>query len=144
MDYSKCVIYKLVGECGGVYVGHTIDPINRGYRHTYIEKVKNPVMTEIEKYPCSGEAEARMREQHWIDIIKPTANQIRAFRTPEQKAQQNLKYCKEQRDERRPAYLNKLARAKEKVTCDKCGATLNRGCMWKHQKRDVCKKETAD
>lgn len=59
----------------------------------------------IEEYPCESKKELLVREQYWIDLLKPTLNKFKAIeqRTPEQyykdiyqkEKEYRLAYCKE-------------------------------------------------
>jgi len=97
MDYSKCVIYKLV--CNDLtvtdcYVGHTTNFTQRKKHHKdstniinnqkYNRKTydfirdnggwDNFSMIEIEKYPCKDHNEATARERYWYEILTAKLN----------------------------------------------------------------------
>jgi hypothetical protein len=97
MDYSKCVIYKLV--CNDLtvtdcYVGHTTNFTQRKKLHksccncetsnNYNLKVyqtiransgwENWSMIEIEKFPCKDFNEAAARERYWYEQLKVNLN----------------------------------------------------------------------
>ena len=101
IDYSKCVIYKIVCNdlsIEDIYVGSTTEFIKRKYRHkrnTNFEGSKeynfnvykcirenggweNWSMYEIEKYPCNDSNEARAKERYWYEELKANLN----MRTP--------------------------------------------------------------
>jgi len=93
IDYSKCVIYRIVcndiniKEC---YVGHTTNLAKRSYghkidyRHQRDRKVyrfirehggfENWSVIQIEEYPCDTYDDALMRERYWIEYYKATLN----------------------------------------------------------------------
>jgi hypothetical protein len=97
MDYSKCLIYKivcndlLVTDC---YVGHTTNfkqrksghksSCNLNTRPNYNCKVyqfirdnggwNNWSMIEIQKYPCNDFNEATARERYWYEILNANLN----------------------------------------------------------------------
>ena len=97
IDYSKCIIYKIVCndfDIKEVYIGSTTEFTKRKYQHKYnclspkqkeykfkvydfIRNNKNWdnwSMIEIEKYPCSDSNEAKARERYWIETLKATLN----------------------------------------------------------------------
>ena len=93
----------------------------------------------IENYPCNNKDELRAREQYWIDQNKDIAvNKLRAFRTEEEKKEQNKKYEQsekrkeynkkyeqsEKRKEYKKTYNKKyyLERSKKIIKCE-CGKT---------------------
>jgi hypothetical protein len=97
MDYSKCIIYKIVcndlsvSDC---YVGHTTNFKQRKNHHradcnfegsrSYTYKLyqtmrekggrDNWSMIEIEKYPCQDFNEATARERYWYETLKANLN----------------------------------------------------------------------
>ena len=97
VNYSKCVIYKIVCNdlnIKDVYVGNSTDFTKRKSRHKhscynsnckeYNYKVyqfirdnggwTNWSMIEIEKYPCNDGNEARSRERYWAEQFNATLN----------------------------------------------------------------------
>ena len=99
IDYSKCVIYKIVCNdlnINELYIGSTTEFIKRKYTHKYntnndntkdfkvYEFIRNNggwdnwSMIEIEKYPCRDGQEARARERYWREQTNSTLN----FRVP--------------------------------------------------------------
>jgi hypothetical protein len=97
MDYSKCLIYKLV--CNNLdvkdcYVGHTTNYKQRKGLHKsscnnsnsklYNLKVyqfirenggwTNWSMVLVENYPCNDVLEARARERYWFEILNANLN----------------------------------------------------------------------
>jgi predicted GIY-YIG superfamily endonuclease len=93
-NFEKNIIYKLCCD-GQMYIGHTTDLYKRIHLHksNIKKKLNNKLYTFIgnkswyieiiEKFPCENNKEAIEREQFWIEIIKPTLNSNRAFRTDE-------------------------------------------------------------
>ena len=145
MDYSKCVIYKLVGECGGVYIGHTINIKNRLWHH---KAPSNPnssnVLTikthiELEKYPCANFEEARVREQYWMDKEPIVINAKRAVRLPQTEVSRRWRENNPLRDSELTKRNNAKNREKRmsKVTCI-CGLTLQSGNLKRHQRKKGC------
>ena len=156
-DYSNCIIYKLVGECGGVYIGHTVDMRKRENNHSCFRndcmsrELVNPIMEEVEKYPCNNFTEARMREQYWMDLYPECVNKIRAYITEQQR--------KELQEESRIRNFDKpenkekrRVRAKEyraenpsyydyrnlPIPCDICGKMTNKRHISRHKKTKKC------
>jgi len=126
MDYSKCVIYKIVCNDLSVtdcYVGHTTSFIDRKGHHKsqcnnekglkYNLKVyktiranggwQNFSMIEIEKYPCKDNNEATARERFWYENLKGTMNSCVPNRSDKE---YNEKY-----------YVENQEKIKEKIYC---------------------------
>ena len=99
IDYSKCVIYKIVSKdltITDCYVGHTTNFRKRKNKHKdHIYDVENKngkhnfkvyqyiinnggwenwIMIEVEKYPCGDGNEARARERYWYETLEATLN----------------------------------------------------------------------
>jgi hypothetical protein len=97
MDYSKCLIYKLV--CNNLdvkdcYVGHTtnykqrknahrtacIFPHQKGHNLKVYQFIRenggwiNWSMVLVENYPCNNGIEARARERYWYEILNASLN----------------------------------------------------------------------
>ena len=92
VDYSKTIIYKI--ECENeCYVGHTTNFINRKSIHKTKSKKttssspflyqflhnRNWTMSPIEEFPCDNLIQARIREQYWIDTLKPKLNSVGSY-----------------------------------------------------------------
>jgi hypothetical protein len=100
IDYNNTVIYKLVCKDLSVkelYIGSTTNFIKRKATHKInannitckdasfkvYEIIRNLGgwanwdMIEIEKYPCIDGNEAKARERHWYEELKPSMNSIR-------------------------------------------------------------------
>ena len=121
MDYSKCVIYKIVcnilSVCD-VYVGSTTDFVRRKYKHkndccnensqAYNRSVykyirdnggwNNFTMIEIEKYPCNDSNEARARERYWYETLNARLNTRRPVCTNEEYTEYKKQYRENNRD----------------------------------------------
>ena len=108
IDYSKCIIYKIVcndlniPEC---YVGHTTNLPKRIYHHkmslTILNKQSkvykkirenggwdNWSVVIIEEYPCSDFYQATSRERYWFEQLG-TLNTNYPSRTPEEYREDN-------------------------------------------------------
>ena len=110
-DFSKTIIYKIVplNEClNYCYIGSSTDLNLRINNHSsncnntnstaynrYLYKIirenggwSNWELILLEKYPCNNEIEARQREQYYINKLNANLNSIRAYRTEEEKIEQ--------------------------------------------------------
>ena len=150
MDYSKCVIYKIVCNILSVYevyVGSTTDFVRRKAGHKYrCNNENNPaynrsvykyirenggwdkfIMIEIEKYPCNDSNEARARERYWYEELNAKLNTRRPVCTNEEYTEYQKQYRENNRDsiaEYQNQYReNNRKRLTEKYTCD-CGAVI--------------------
>ena len=112
IDYSKCVIYKIVCNdlnINELYIGSTTEFIKRKYTHKHntnndnskdfkvYEFIRNNggwdnwSMFEIEKFPCRDGQEARARERYWCEQTNSTLNSrvpIKTFKPPKEKKKQ--------------------------------------------------------
>lgn len=98
--YKFGKIYKIFCDIEGeddIYVGSTVRELEvRLYHHfkdaeintSTLHKFYNHMMRLgldhfhimiVEEYPCGNELVLRMREQHWMDELKPSLNTKRAF-----------------------------------------------------------------
>ena len=133
-DYSNCIIYKLVGECGGVYIGHTVDMRKRENNHSCFRndcmsrELVNPIMEEVEKYPCNNFTEARMREQYWMDLYPECVNKMRAYITEQQR-----KESKELLDANYDSSYRLIP-----IACDICGKMITKLNIPRHKKSKKC------
>jgi hypothetical protein len=134
IDYSKTIIYKLVHKEDynneNIYIGSTTDFVKRKYKHKsscnnekigeYNEKKYQYIrnnggwdcfnMIEIEKYPCNDGNETRSREEYWRCHFNAQLNTIRAYRTDEQKKEQDkerYEQNKEQKKEQKKEYYER-------------------------------------
>ncbi len=115
MDYSNCVIYKIV--CNDVaipdcYVGHSTNLVKRRYSHKtsctnpnavgyeiYVYKFirenggwDNWSVIEIEKCPCLDKQEACKNERKWIETLHATLNKQVPLQTQEDKKKYDRDY----------------------------------------------------
>jgi hypothetical protein len=127
-NYSNTVIYRIFCKDDTIiedYIGSTTNFIERKTQHKsvchnendtrYYLKIyqniranggwENWTMLEIEKFPCQDKNEARTREQYWIDFYKTKLNGVRAFRTQEQKKEQENKEKKRYAENNREKVL---------------------------------------
>ena len=95
-DYSKCKIYKLVGECGGVYIGNTVQTLERrkekhlsNLNNCVSRSLTNPEIHLLEDYPCNNETEAKIREQFYMDQYPERINYKDSYVTDEQKKERS-------------------------------------------------------
>ena len=104
VDYSKCVIYKIV--CNDVnitdcYVGHTTNftkrknqhknncnnPSSNSYNFNVYKFIRenggwiNWSMVMVEEYNCSSNIQACAKERHYIELLKATLNKSIPNRT---------------------------------------------------------------
>lgn len=121
MDYSKTVIYHFVCQDKAItcsYVGSTTNFVKRKCGHKTVchnEKLPeyklklyqtirdnggwtNWSMVPLEEFACENSTQQVMREQYWIDQIKPELNCYNAFVTEED--------LKEYNKERRKIYCD--------------------------------------
>ena len=130
IDYSKCIIYKIVCNDFNItelYVGSTTEFTKRKYRHKsncanskqkeYNFKVyefirnngdwDNWSMIEIEKYPCSDGNEARARERYWCETLKASLNDRAPIKIAEpKKARPHIDYSSGPCIYKYPEYYN--------------------------------------
>ena len=111
IDYSKCIIYKIVCNdfnVKDIYVGHTTDLIKRRSMHKYTcnnENVKqhnlkiykiirenggweNWSVIVIENFnTCKDSEDARIRERYWFENLSATMNTVRPQITDDEQKQ---------------------------------------------------------
>lgn len=115
-DYSKTVIYCFVCQDKTItcsYVGSTTDIVKRKcchksrchnqtdkrYNYSLYQTIRdnggwtNWTMMPLEEYPCENSIQQRIREQYWIDKLKPELNCNVAYHTEE-----TLKEKRKQKD----------------------------------------------
>ena len=103
MDFSKTVIYHFVCKDEMIkcsYVGSTTNFVKRKYQHKNackLDKRKlyqtirdnggwdNWCMKPLEEFPCENKIQQFIREQYWIDKLKPEMNCLPAYLTEEGK-----------------------------------------------------------
>jgi hypothetical protein len=147
VDYSKTCIYKLVHfddiNDENIYIGHTINMIQRKHKHKYC--CNNPNNKEynskkyqyirekgswkqwrmilVEKYPCNDVDEAKARERHWIKELKAKLNMIEPSRTEkeyyednkEQLIEKQREYYKNNKDKIAEKYKEYYENNKDKI-----------------------------
>ena len=137
IDYSKCIIYKIVCNDLNVkdlYVGSTTDFTKRKSQHKlncknvrdslYNVKVYNMIrenggwdnwsMIEIEKFPCSDNNEARARERYWLETLNAKLNTNIPIRTREEYREDNKDKLKEYREAKKNGtFVSKKDKLKE-------------------------------
>jgi hypothetical protein len=122
MDYSKCVMYKIVCNDLSVtdcYVGHTTNfkqrknchriACNYKGRRSYNYKIYQTMrdnggrdnwdIIEIEKYPCKDFYEACTRERYWYETLKPNLNMSCPIIYKEEKLQKKKEYYEANKEE---------------------------------------------
>ena len=110
-DFSKTKIYKIIPLSGFLnfcYIGSSTDLKQRiknhssncnninsaAYNRPLYKTIRenggwtNWELIQLENYPCSNDVEARQREQFYIKKLNANLNSIRAYRTEEQKIEQ--------------------------------------------------------
>ena len=168
-DYGNTEIYKIIHvdpDINLTYVGHTTNFVQRRKNHknncvyygrynTDYDKYANDnnvygiiqnnggwgnfKMVFVEKWPCENKRQACAREQHWIDILKPTMNICMAQRDPyewhienrESKNEYGKKYYHDNKESKieygKKYYQDNKAEIQEKAvqpyTCT-CGSTI--------------------
>lgn len=113
-DYTNTHIYKLHclnTDVKEFYIGHTTNPKQRDITHKARSNEENQkshmklyqfirehgsydnwFMTIIEQINCSCFEEAVIREQFWIDQLKPTLNEYKAIQTEEDLKKQRAEW----------------------------------------------------
>ena len=139
IDYSKTIIYKLVHnedyDNANIYIGSTTDFVkrknahknccnnenSRGYndkRYQYIRENGGWDcfnMIEIEKFPCNDGNEARAREEYWRCHFNAQLNMNRAYRTEEEKKEEDRKRYEQNRDKLLKQYKKYNEKNKDKI-----------------------------
>jgi hypothetical protein len=153
-DYSKTIIYKLVHKNDfnneNIYVGSTTDFARRKYYHSWNccnEKSKHHHfkvyqiinanggwsewnMVQLQKYPCSDKREAESQEEFWRSLLNAGLNTNRAFRTLQEKIEDQKEYIKEYRIQNRTEIYKKQ---NEKCECG-CGGKFTKANKQQHLK----------
>jgi hypothetical protein len=158
IDYSKTQMYKLKhkDDCNdeNVYVGHTINWIQRKYQHSFYCNNEKSVKSKqkkyqyirenggweewemiwIEDYPCNSKREAEAREEYIRCNLKAQLNSQKAFATEEDKYKTRKEWNENNKEEinekRRENYENN----KYDITCE-CGCLIKKNDIAKHRKR---------
>ena len=174
-----CLVYKIsFKDCDEFYIGSTVNIYNRKKKHKYScynEKSKehnyklyqfirehnyeweDVIFVFLEEYETVlDDLELRKKEQSFMDKLKPTLNELNAYRTEEQHKKQKreigIKYRKENKEEMREKdkkyyqenkekikeqakiwYYKNQAKLNEKSNCD-CGGKYTYSSKSKHKK----------
>ena len=126
MDYSKCVIYKIVCNDKSVtecYVGHTTNFKSRKNQHKCRSKTinfklyemirshgnwDNWNMTPICEYPCENFVQACIKEEECRVKLQASLNSMKAHQTEKERKEQKKSYqTKEKMQEYRDANKEK-------------------------------------
>jgi phage FluMu protein Com len=159
MNYNQARIYKIscnLPTINEIYIGSTADYETRSANHrsdcnninspNYSYKVYNYIRANggfgnftidvIEYYPCANKKAMRIREQYWIDQLKPTLNNNRAYQSSEDLIQYQKYYQKQYyQDNKIELAIKKI----EIIQCSKCDKTFTRVNKSQHQKTKYCK-----
>ena len=169
MDYSKCVIYKIVCtdlNVNDVYVGHTTDLRVRRNKHKsdcncetskahniYVYQIirqyggwSNWHVIEIEKFPCNDKNEATARERMYMEQLNANLNTVCPTRT----RVENLEYWRQVYSENRESKIEDQKKRyeinredilkKHKVKYDcECGGKYTYATKQTHFKRNIHK-----
>jgi hypothetical protein len=144
--YQDCKIYKIVTD-KGVYIGHTIQQLTRRTQthnspanKCATKLLENGVELDlIEDYPCKNKTEARLREQHYMDLEPNLLNKYRAITeietVNEQQRERYYKYMENDPDYKKKEYARQRERQLEKIPCPDCNILICRSGMNRHKKR---------
>ena len=157
VDYSKTKFYKLVCKdihITKIYVGHTINWIQRKYNHKSNCNNSNSKMYDyfvyqfirenggwdnwdmvlIEEYECETKLQAEQRERYWIENLKAEINRVIPSRTKREYYETNKEQRKEYQKEYRETNKEKILKQQsEKILC-KCGSELRKDDMSRHRR----------
>jgi len=157
-NYKRSKIYMIYCEDDGVdefYIGSSTDLLNRVRVHkhdcnnpdrenynnklyTYIREnfgFDNFTVKTLERYSCENDLQLRQREQKWIDELKPTLNQKKAYISLIEQQQKNRDKSTEFRKENREVINQKM---KENIKCDNCDKITDYGHYARHKKTKYC------
>jgi len=150
-NYNQARIYKItcnLPTINEIYIGSTADYEQRCINHwsachnvnhpNYRFKVYNYIRNNggfgnftidvIEHYPCANKTEMRIREQHYINALKPTLNERRAYQSEE-----DLKLQKQYHND-----INNSNRPKGKFNCTNCNKTYTYANKQTHLRSKYC------
>jgi hypothetical protein len=86
VNYQNGKVYKIINEKNEiVYIGSTTQELLCDRYKTHKHKAPNHKIILIENYPCNSRQELCMREQQVIEENNDLLNEIRAYRSEEQK-----------------------------------------------------------
>lgn len=162
--YKNGVIYKLCHcndlENENIYIGSTTNFRTRKnnhkkccnnenceeYNRLVYQFIRNNggwsewKMIPIEKYPCNGKEELKIRERYYIEFFKSKLNKQMPSRTKKQYRNDN----KEIILEKKKLYFNAnkeiiSEKRKEKVICNHCCSEIRKDSLSRHKKSNKCK-----
>jgi hypothetical protein len=154
-NYNQARIYKItcnLPTINEIYIGSTADYEKRckshwsdceninspNYRYRVYNYIRNNggfgnfTINVIEHYPCANKTEMRIREQYYINTLKPTLNERRAYINDEDYKQYQNQYSKNNNTKLKE-YANKVTQ------CSNCDKTYNRSGKTKHMRTKYCK-----
>jgi len=181
--YENSVIYKLCHcndlENENIYIGSTTNFRSRKSEHKSNCNNENKIeynrllyqyirnngdwdewqMIPIEKYPCNGKEELKIRERYHIELLKSKLNKQIPTRTKKEYYESNkdilnekrkeyyeankeniLKQKKQYRENNRQMIAEKKEQyAKQKIICDHCNSEIRKDSLNRHQKTNKCK-----
>ena len=158
MNYNQARIYKIscnLPTINEIYIGSTADYETRCVNHrsdchnvkatNYGYKVYNYIRSNggfgnftidvIEHYPCADKKTIRIREQYWIDELKPTLNDRKAYRSVDNLKQYNDQYQNQYRQDNKAELATK---ANQIIQCSHCDKSYSRANKFNHQKTNYC------
>ena len=158
VNYSNGKIYKLINNVDNeIYVGSTVVPLSKRkgshveksrrfplrkiYKHLLKIGWNNISIILVESYSCKNKDELTAREQHWIEILKPTLNDRNSYETMDmysirKKQAKNNAYIKNKEDvlKANKIYRDATDNYKKKITCV-CGSIISNKSLGRHKKR---------
>ena len=146
VDYNKGKIYRIINPTNEtIYVGSTCQPLCRRLA-THHHRGNGNKIVLIRECPCENMEQLRQHEQAVIEEHSDLLNEKRAYRSPEQRAEQQRGFReanKEALNERkREKYqANKEAineRQNEKIECPHCHCMISRSHLARHQLTKKC------
>jgi group I intron endonuclease len=160
-DYSKSRIYKIYCDIDGVdeiYVGSSRDLNVRIAKHKYDctnsksnnynfklyryirdnNGWENFTVEILQRYSCENEIQLHIKEQEWIDKLKPTLNERKGYLSASDKKEYQKVY-----DANRPNKEDRIAWRKEIINCSRCNRPHSRAGKSVHMKSKYCLNYTA-
>jgi len=152
IDYSKTIIYKICFNDQPIYIGSTTNFIKRKNQHKYNSINKNcPLyktirdyggfekfqMLPIEEFKCKNKIQAVIREQHYINELKPSLNINRAFTgitDTNNYAKQYKEIFKQELLEKKKIYYDQNKDEINKICNCECGRTYTHCHKSRHMK----------
>lgn len=145
MNYSNCVIYKIVCNDENVtdsYVGHTTNFWNRKGWHEANSTHKNQklyqvirsnggwsnwTMLVVERYPCNNLNEAKEREKYWINELKSTLQTSIPLRSKRE-------YYLENREKHNETMRRYREKHRDEAYICSCGSVVQTRNKYRHDK----------